>query len=108
MDIVYTDFKKAFDTVCHQRPLKKLHGYELGPKVTKWIGKKGFCVGGNNVYQSMESCPNGLMLSMESYEDQCIIHCASGLQGVRKVLALFYISETNVTGSNFINNRVKQ
>ena len=30
------------------------------------------------------------------------------IQGVRKVLAVFYISETNVTGSNIINNRVKQ
>ena len=43
VDIVYTDFQKAFDAVPHQRLLNKLEAYGLGPKVVEWV--KGFLCG---------------------------------------------------------------
>ena len=43
VDIVYMDFKKAFDAVPHQRLLNKLKAYGLGPKITKWL--EGFLCG---------------------------------------------------------------
>ena len=36
-DIVYFDFKKAFDTVPHQRLLAKLKAYGIGGSVHRWI-----------------------------------------------------------------------
>ena len=36
VDIIYTDFRKAFDAVPHQRLLNKLEAYGLGPKVVDW------------------------------------------------------------------------
>ena len=37
VDIVYTDFEKAFDKVPHQRLLSKLRSYALGCDVVSWI-----------------------------------------------------------------------
>ncbi len=37
LDCIYLDFMKAFDTVPHQRLLKKLHGYQIKGKVHAWI-----------------------------------------------------------------------
>ena len=37
MDTVYMDLRKAFDTVVHQRLLRKLHSYGIRGKVHKWI-----------------------------------------------------------------------
>ena len=37
IDIIYLDFQKAFDTVPHQRLLKKLKGYGIQGKVLCWI-----------------------------------------------------------------------
>ena len=37
LDVIYLDFKKAFDTVPHARLLKKLRGYGLKGKVLLWI-----------------------------------------------------------------------
>jgi hypothetical protein len=36
-DVLYTDFKKAFDTVPHQRLLQKLKSYGIGEKSMKWM-----------------------------------------------------------------------
>ena len=36
-DIIYLDFKKAFDSVPHQRLLTKLRGYGIEGKVLQWI-----------------------------------------------------------------------
>ena len=36
-DILYLDFSKAFDKVCHQTLLRKLEGYNIKGKVLKWI-----------------------------------------------------------------------
>lgn len=36
-DIIYMDFMKAFDKVCHQRLLKKLEKHGISGKVLKWI-----------------------------------------------------------------------
>ena len=33
VDIVYTDFQKAFDAVPHQSLLSKMEAYGLGPKL---------------------------------------------------------------------------
>ena len=37
IDIIYLNFQKAFDTVPHQRLLKKLKGYGIQGKVLCWI-----------------------------------------------------------------------
>lgn len=38
VEIIYTDFAKAFDKVPHQRMLVKLRGYGLDSKLISWIG----------------------------------------------------------------------
>ena len=43
LDIIYLDFQKAFDTVPHQRLLKKLSAYGVQGKVLRWI--ESFLVG---------------------------------------------------------------
>ena len=37
LDIIYLDYKKAFDTVPHQKLLQKLKALKLGDVLTKWI-----------------------------------------------------------------------
>ena len=37
VDVIYLDFKKAFDKVPHERLLRKLHGYGIRGKVYSWI-----------------------------------------------------------------------
>ena len=37
LDVIYLDYKKAFDTVPHQKLLHKLKGLRLGDVLTKWI-----------------------------------------------------------------------
>ena len=37
IDVVYLDFRKAFDSVPHRRLLQKLKGYGIGGSVLKWI-----------------------------------------------------------------------
>ena len=37
IDIVYTDFEKAFDKISHQRLISKLHTYGLNDVVINWI-----------------------------------------------------------------------
>ena len=37
VDVIYLDFKKAFDSVPHQRLLCKLQGYEISGKLLNWI-----------------------------------------------------------------------
>ncbi len=39
VECVYLDFMKAFDTVPHQKLLKKLHGYQITGKVYSWISQ---------------------------------------------------------------------
>jgi len=37
LDIIYLDYRKAFDTVSHKKLMKKMHGLGLGSKLLKWI-----------------------------------------------------------------------
>ena len=37
VDVVYLDFRKAFDAVPHSRLLRKLHGYGVAGKLLRWI-----------------------------------------------------------------------
>jgi len=37
IDVVYTDFEKAFDKVPHKRLLSKLHSYEINDSIINWI-----------------------------------------------------------------------
>ena len=37
IDVIYFDFRKAFDTVPHERLLEKLHSYGIRGKILRWI-----------------------------------------------------------------------
>ena len=37
VDVIYLDFKKAFDAVPHKRLINKLHAYGIRRKVLAWI-----------------------------------------------------------------------
>ena len=37
MDVIYSDFAKAFDSVPYERLLLKLHGYEIKSWILEWI-----------------------------------------------------------------------
>ena len=39
VDTIYLDFAKAFDTVAHNRLLKKLHAYGIRGKMLNWISE---------------------------------------------------------------------
>ncbi len=36
-DVVYLDFSKAFDSVCHRMLIKKMEAMEIHPKINHWI-----------------------------------------------------------------------
>jgi hypothetical protein len=38
VDVIYTDFMKAFDTVPHRRLLSKLEAHGVQEKVLRWVG----------------------------------------------------------------------
>ena len=38
VDVMYLDFRKAFDSVPHKRLVHKLKGYGIGNKVLNWVG----------------------------------------------------------------------
>jgi len=46
IDVVYTDFEKAFDKVPHKRLINKLASYDIDSDTIEWI--KAFCVIENN------------------------------------------------------------
>ena len=37
MDVIYTDFEKAFDKVPHKRLISKLKSYGIDPVLIRWI-----------------------------------------------------------------------
>ena len=37
VDVVYLDYSKAFDSVPHCRPIKKLSGYGFNGKLLSWL-----------------------------------------------------------------------
>ena len=37
LDIIYLDYKKAFDTIPHCRLIKKLEAYDIQGKVAQWV-----------------------------------------------------------------------
>ena len=64
IDVVYTDFRKAFDTVPHQRLLVKLKAYGLGEKLMKWLeaflcGRKQ-CVSINGITSDWTEVTSGI------------------------------------------------
>ena len=42
VDVIYSDFEKAFDKVPHKRLLSKLRSYGVREDLTKWL--KGFSI----------------------------------------------------------------
>lgn len=53
LDVVYTDFSKAFDTVCHRILLKKLSEMGLHSSILRWIGSY---LGDREQYVKIGSC----------------------------------------------------
>ncbi len=37
VDVVYLDFSKSFDSVCHRLLVKKLVAMEITLKITRWV-----------------------------------------------------------------------
>ncbi len=37
VDVVYLDFSKAFDSVCHRLPVKKMVAMGINLKITRWV-----------------------------------------------------------------------
>jgi len=37
VDVIYTDFEKAFDKVPHKRLLSKLHSYGINKDIVAWV-----------------------------------------------------------------------
>ena len=64
VDVVYTDFRKAFDAVPHQRLLVKLKAYGLGDKIMKWMGSflcgRKQCVSINGVTSDWAEVTSGI------------------------------------------------
>ena len=64
IDVIYTDFQKAFDKVPHQRLLRKLHSYGVNDITLQWI-KDFLCnrkqrVGLNNSYSGWYKVESGI------------------------------------------------
>ena len=70
VDVIYTDFAKAFDKVPHKRLLKKLNSHGIGGKVWRWIEswledrQQRVCMDGvGSVWRRVTSCvPQGSVL----------------------------------------------
>jgi len=58
LDVIYLDFKKAFDSVPHKRLLSKLDAYGIGNAIKEWI--KSFLL---LVNQKQRVTVNGIMSS---------------------------------------------
>jgi len=75
IDVIYTDFEKAFDKVLHQALISKLKAYNLNNKLLLWI--QDFCVIVNNVYMKlMKFIRNGTVttvLQVESHMQGSIL-----------------------------------
>ncbi len=37
VDVVYLDFSKAFDSVCHRLLIKKMEAMGIHPKINRWV-----------------------------------------------------------------------
>ena len=37
IDVIYTDFEKAFERVPHNRLISKLHSYNINADIINWI-----------------------------------------------------------------------
>ncbi len=37
VDVVYLDFSKAFNSVCHRLLIKKMEAMEIHPKINRWV-----------------------------------------------------------------------
>ena len=66
-DVIYVDFKKAFDTVPHKRLINKSDSFNIRDEIINWIGadrKQKVAVNGNesNWYNVTSGIPQGLVL----------------------------------------------
>ena len=63
-DVIYTDFSKAFDSIPHERLLKKVEAYGIQGNVLKWIRsflsnrKQRVCLGGK--YSNWQDVTSGI------------------------------------------------
>ena len=70
MDVIYCDFQKAFDTVPHNRLLKKIEAYGISDKILNWTraflsGRKQKVVVNDSISKEREVCsgiPQGSVL----------------------------------------------
>ncbi len=37
VDVIYLDFSKAFDSVCHRLLIKKMEAMGINPKINRWV-----------------------------------------------------------------------
>ena len=64
IDIIYTDFEKAFDKVPHKRLISKLESYRITPQLIVWIKsflcERSYCVKVNGKYSEWKEMTSGI------------------------------------------------
>jgi len=64
MDVIYSDFEKAFDKVSHKRLISKLHAYGIDEGIIKWVSEflraRKYRVKVNGSFSAWHIVPSGI------------------------------------------------